>query len=35
LVDDVAAIMEKGFANNDHFVKVIKTRTSNLGVRVK
>lgn len=35
LVNDVAAIMEKGFAGNDHFVKVIKTRTSNLGVRIK
>ncbi|MDZ7743994.1 MAG: homoserine kinase [Bacteroidota bacterium] len=35
LVDDVAAIMEKGFAKNEHFVKVIKTCTSNQGVRVK
>ncbi len=35
LVDDIASIMEKGFANNDHFVKVIKTRTCNMGVREK
>ena len=34
LIDDVAAIMEKGFAGNENFVKVIKTRTSNLGVRI-
>lgn len=35
LQEDIASIMEKGFADNDHFVKVIKTCTSNLGVREK
>jgi len=30
----VAGIMERKFANNPNFVKVIKTRTSNVGVRV-
>ena len=33
-IDEIAAIMESKFANNPHFVKVIKTRTSNVGVRV-
>ena len=32
-IDLIAAIMEKGFADNPNFVKVYKTTTSNLGVR--
>jgi len=33
-VDEVADIMEQGFANNPYFVKVYKTSTSNQGVQV-
>ena len=33
-VDEVANIMEQGFANNPYFVKVYKTTTSNQGVQV-
>lgn len=33
-VDEVADIMEQGFANNPYFVKVYKTTTSNQGVQV-
>jgi homoserine kinase len=32
-VDKIADLMEKSFASNPNFVKVIKTSTSNLGVR--
>jgi homoserine kinase len=31
-IDEIAAIMEKAFAENPHFVKVYKTKTSNKGV---
>lgn len=33
-VDEVAEIMEKGFANNPFFVQVYKTKTSNQGVQI-
>ncbi len=33
-VDEVADIMEKGFANNPFFVQVYKTKTSNQGVEI-
>ncbi|MBU1014123.1 MAG: homoserine kinase [Bacteroidetes bacterium] len=33
-VDEVADIMEQGFANNPYFVKVYKTTTSNQGVQI-
>lgn len=33
-VDGIAGIMERGFANNPHFVKVYRTNTSNQGVRM-
>ncbi len=33
-VDDIASVMEEGFKNNPYFIKVIKTKTSNTGVRV-
>lgn len=33
-VDEIAEIMEKGFANNPYFVQVYKTKTSNQGVQI-
>ncbi len=33
-IDKVAEIMEKGFADNPHFVQVYKTKTSNVGVQI-
>jgi len=33
-VDEIAAIMEKEFSSNPHFVKVIKTKVSNKGVTI-
>lgn len=32
-IDKIAAIMEKGFANNPNFITVYKTKTSNKGVQ--
>jgi len=32
--DEIALLMEQAFSDNPHFVKVIKTHTSNLGVTV-
>jgi len=33
-MDDIAGIMQKGFAQNPHFVKVYKTKVSNKGVQI-
>ena len=33
-VNEIAEIMERGFANNPYFVKVYRTKTSNQGVQV-
>jgi homoserine kinase len=33
-IDFIAAIMEKGFANNPNFIQIYKTKTSNVGVRI-
>lgn len=33
-VDEIAFLLEKAFSDNPHFIKVIRTRTSNEGVRI-